>query len=75
MDNKPTRVKRKARRRLVWTTSGEEPSLNEYRGGSPQSIDNIDYFLERFQEQLSSKKQMTFRTAVKRLMNLMDLID
>ena len=37
------------RRKLVWSTSGKEPTLNEYRvGASPQNVENVEYFLERF---------------------------
>ena len=64
------------RRKLVWSTSGKEPTLNEYRvGASPQNVENVEYFLERFKEQLSSDKKMAFRASIKTLMNLMDLID
>ena len=64
------------RRKLVWSTSGKEPTLNEYGvGASPQNVENVEYFLERFKEQLCSDKKMTFRASIKTLMNLMDLID
>ena len=50
--------------------------INKVRSGSSiRSVENIDFFLKKFKEQLESEQKIVFRTALKRLMNLVDLID
>lgn len=54
----------------------EHDPINKVRSGSsPQAVENTDYFVDRFKDQLQSEQRITFRSAIKRLMNLMDLID
>ena len=50
--------------------------INKVRSGSSiRSVENIDFFIEKFKEQLQNEQRITFRTALRRLMNLIDLID
>ena len=55
--------------------SNTDPINKVRSGSSPQSVENIDFFIEKFKEQLKSEQKITFRTAIRRLMNLIDLID
>ena len=55
--------------------SNTDPINKVRSGSSPQSVENIDFFIEKFKEKLKSEQKITFRTAIRRLMNLIDLID
>ena len=53
-----------------------EPSMTQYRGGSPQCTDeNLDYFTKKLRELHDNGTKITFREWIKRTMNLLDLID
>ena len=54
----------------------KEPEMTRYRGGSPECIEsNLDYFTRKLKEQHESNIKMTFREWLKRILNLVDLID